>query len=384
MKRITTIILLIASTAYAGLSINGGAISTRGASLAVGPLATAAPPPSSACTPASGFLHCRLITIDATQVGGSTLSNFPVLVSATLGSSRIQNASCFDIVFTSDSGGTTKIPWEQETCTQGTGAIKDWVKVVSVSSSVNTIVYVSYDNSGISTAQNTGVAASTNVWTNGFQGVWHLPDGSTLSFLDSTVGAHNGTMQGTVTAAVGQIDGAEAQDGNIANYITVGSTVQPAATAVTVSAWVKATAGTVGVILNKNYDGSTVPYLLGSPGAGTPGFAFFDGASFHTTGVGTDYRGDGNFHYVVGTYEGTTENYYLDGVIDGTLSFSGSMSTTNTGQTSIGNYINNSETLAGTIDEARVSNVVRTQGWLTAEFNNQKTSPTFPTVGSEL
>ena len=76
------------------------------------------------CTPASGYSYCRQLTVNGSQVGGSTLTNFGVLVNATLGGSRIQNSNCYDAIFTSDSGGTTLIPWEMEECTQGTGAIR--------------------------------------------------------------------------------------------------------------------------------------------------------------------------------------------------------------------------------------------------------------------
>ncbi len=79
------------------------------------------------------FLHSRSLTVDHTQVGGSGLTHFPAIVRATLGSSSVQNASCFDVIFTSDSGGTTKIPWEMETCNQSTGVLVAWVDLATVS-----------------------------------------------------------------------------------------------------------------------------------------------------------------------------------------------------------------------------------------------------------
>src|SRR5580658_7008317 len=109
------------------------------------------------CTPTSGFLHCRPLTINSSQVGGATLSNFAVLTEnasgpLTLGAPRIQNSNCYDVVFTSDSAGALRIPWEMESCTPSTGAVIAWVKVASISASANTTFYVSYDNPFILTA----------------------------------------------------------------------------------------------------------------------------------------------------------------------------------------------------------------------------------------
>ncbi len=327
-----------------------------------------------ACTPMTGYLHCRVLTIDHTQVG-STLTNFPLLVNTTYGANA-QSASCLDHVYTSDAGGTTLIPWEIDKCTPPAVVI-DWVLISSVSSSVDTLFYVSYDNAGISTAQNTGGAGPTNVWAAAYQFVGHLTNTG-----DSTSNAHTCSLNGTVTGGAAQISSGFVTNGTAANYTTCGTNIQVGAQAVTVSGWAKSNTVNTGYIVNKNYDGSRVPYSLGNPGASEQGFGFFDGG-WHTTGLTTNYRGDGLFHFIVGTYDGTTLRYYFDGSPETTLSYSGSTGT-GTGQTSIGAYINNSEAWNGTIDEARILNTVLTAAQILVEWKSQKTSSTLLTVGAEI
>lgn len=329
-----------------------------------------------ACTPMSGYLHCRVLTIVTHPT--STLLNFPVLVSTNVGTTP-QSGTCLDHVYTSDSGGTTLIPWEIDKCSPP-GIFVDWVLIASVSSSVDTIFYISYDNASITTAQNTGSVGPTHVWDANYVMVQHLT--SNVTVTDSTSNALTCTVNGTVTGTIAQIGNGTTTNGTAANFVGCGAGVQVAAQAMTISGWVKANSGTVGWIINKNYDGSRAPYGIGGPGASIPGMAFFDGG-WRNTGVTTNYRGDGLFHFVAGTYDGTILRYFLDGTQETSLSYSGSTGT-GTGVVGIGEYVNNSEAMNGSLDEIRVSNSVRLPAWIASEWLNQKSSSTFLTVGAEI
>jgi hypothetical protein len=331
-----------------------------------------------ACTPMSGYLHCRVLTIVTHPT--STLTNFPVLVSTSYGGNA-QSASCFDHVYTSDSLGTTLIPWEQEHCSPPAGVV-DWVLVTPISSSADTLFYVSYDNASITVAQNTGSVGPTHVWDANYQLVAHLVSNSSVT--DSTSNANTCTVNGTVSSVTGQISLGTSTNGTAANFVGCGAGVQVAAQALTISGWVKSSTVNVGWVINKNYDGSRVPYGIGNPGSSEPGMSFYDG-SWHSTGVVTNYKGDGLFHFVVGTYDGTTLKYFFDGnaTPETTLSYSGSTGT-GTGVVAIGEYINNSEAWNGSLDEVRVSNSVRVPAWINFEWLTQKTSSTALTVGAEI
>ena len=325
---------------------------------------------SGPCTPASGYSHCRGLTIDHTQVGGSALSGFPVLVSTTLGSSRIQNSNCYDIVFTSDPGGTAKIPWEQETCVQSTGALVDWVRVPSISSIVDTVIYVSYDNASISTAQNTGGLAPANVWDSGYKGVWHFGNGTTLNTNDSSSNANNGTVLGTWTPGVGEVDGAAQYVGGNGISATLGSNVT---VPLTVELW--SNGGTNADFLQAvTYSGNFLLY-----GNGSRASFFVPGGELN----GSSGELDGNWHHIVATVDGTGNGVlYFDGSSAGTGS--GLFPQTSTSITfGVGGFT--SLVSGKALDEVRISNIVRSAGWIAAEYNNQKkASSTFLTIGSEL
>ena len=98
----------------------------------------------------ANYVWARQINIPTTYVStvnGTTLSNFPVLVSGTYSylataanSGNIQNTTTLngltvpaDLVFTSDSLCQTKLNWEIASYTATTGQIEAWVQISSLS-----------------------------------------------------------------------------------------------------------------------------------------------------------------------------------------------------------------------------------------------------------
>jgi hypothetical protein len=86
------------------------------------------------------------ITINKAKVSG-TQSNFPVLVSITSASLKseingghVKNGSGYDIVFRA-SDGTTALPHDMESYIAATGQLIAWVKVPSISSATDTLIY---------------------------------------------------------------------------------------------------------------------------------------------------------------------------------------------------------------------------------------------------
>jgi len=122
--------------------------------------------------------YWRRITIDHTKVPNTDLNNFPVLISgtysylATTGNGgNVTSSNGYDIIFTSDAAGTSTLPFEQESYNATTGAVIYWVKVPTVSHTTDTVIYLFYGNSGITTDQSN----KTGVWDSNYKGVWHLP-----------------------------------------------------------------------------------------------------------------------------------------------------------------------------------------------------------------
>jgi len=136
----------------------------------------------------TGWQYRKEITIDNTKVSAS-LSDFPVLIDiidADLASNA--QADGDDILFTDDSD--VKLSHEIELYNSTTGHLVAWVKVPSLSSSIDTVIYVYYGNSSVGSQQDVN-----NVWDSDFVMVQHLEEASG-NVLDSTTNGNNGIPVG--------------------------------------------------------------------------------------------------------------------------------------------------------------------------------------------
>lgn len=209
----------------------------------------------------NGFTYSRSITIDHTKVPNTDQSNFPVLVSGTYtylkttgNGGLVQNASGYDVGFYTNSDCSTgKMNWETETYTATTGVVNYWVKVATASHTSDTVFYMCYGNSSITTDQ----SSATSVWDSNFKGVWHLPNGTSLTANDSTSNANNGTIT-TPTATTGQIDGGASFNGTTDRIVPSADPIN-GLSSFTTSAWIKVAADQNSTILgNRNNEGSPI------------------------------------------------------------------------------------------------------------------------------
>jgi hypothetical protein len=159
----------------------------------------------------SGWSNRVKLTIDHTKIDAS-LANFPVLVhlSPSSGLNSADVSSIFSmlgsnnkkIAFTT-SDGVTQCYAEIEKWDAANRQAYLWVKVPSISSSVDTEMYLYFDNNhadNLDMVGNTGSTAAQNVWDSGFVSVDHLAEvGSGVSgeFKDSTAKHHDGTGHGS-------------------------------------------------------------------------------------------------------------------------------------------------------------------------------------------
>jgi hypothetical protein len=109
-----------------------------------------------------------------------------------------------------------------------------------------------------------------------------------------------------------------------------------------------------GYVLNKNYNGSVVPYSLNVGGAvSQKGMAFYDG-SWRASNIATDVRGDGAWHTVAGTYDGAALRYWVDGRPDSSLTYAATLPAANTQDVSIGRYATDAAYFAGAMEWVRL------------------------------
>lgn len=112
---------------------------------------------------------------------------------------------------------------------------------------------------------------------------------------------------------------------------------------------------TLGAIVNRNYDGSTVPFNLNydTENNGTSGFGFHTGGTWYSTTRpqyfgAPEIRSDGLKHDISGTFDGQTGRYYQDSVEYGTFSYAGSLPT-NGNPIDFGTYRSESSHFTGLI-----------------------------------
>src|SRR6266481_6222426 len=189
----------------------------------------------------NGYTYSRSITLDHTKVPNTDQSNFPLLISGTYSylatvanGGNVQNSNGYDVIFTSDPGCATKLNHEVESYNPTSGAVNYWVRVPTVSHSIDTPIYMCYGNASISTSQEN----KNGVWDSSFLNVLHFANPTTFNGADSTGDSNTGTLESPASAATGKMGGAlysSTGDVNRAHGYNHGSNN------VTLSAWVKTT-----------------------------------------------------------------------------------------------------------------------------------------------
>ena len=256
-----------------------------------------------------------------------------------------------------------------------------WVNVTSISSNVDTVFYVYYNDSSAVSVEN-----PTAVWDSNFVMVQHMTDNTTSDILDSTSNDNDGAKKGAnepIANSSGKIDGAQDFDGSD-DYVNCFNAVSlNIADEITVEAWVKRDTNVDDYVVHKTFGDSKVPYALKIE-SDLAKFGCYDGSWHLADSTGTTISKD-EWHHLIGTYDKSLANnnlkIYVDGICgvndDYTLGLS-----TNTEPVWIGRYSTH-YFFNGTMDEIRISNVVRNTSWINASFNSQNQTPTFLSFGSQ-
>jgi len=340
----------------------------------------------------SDWTKRKKITIDANQVT-ENLNNFPIVISiidTDIASSAQENGN--DLLFTSGDG-ITKLDHEIEKFSTTTGELVAWVKILNLSSTTDTILFVYYDNSGASNQEN-----AVGVWSNDFDAVWHLketPAGTSDEILDSTGNGYDGTtytMDSTDQISA-QVDGGLDFDGT-SDYVALDMYYDAADSIAGLSTCVWFNTSFSGVSYNDNwsfldFDRSEYFnfYLRGDTGAlefATTRNGTQDDFTANTSGLN-----DGNWHYGCAVYDGTNKYIYLDGNLDGANTSpahgAGSLGSGAVRYAFIGdgseattlNGTRNNFWYEGSIDELQYAETVKSSGWIKTSFNNQSSSTVF-------
>lgn len=328
----------------------------------------------------------RAITIDHNFVGSTDLTDFPVLIagtysylkSAVIGGS-VKNTSGYDITFYSDSNLTIPLKFERIFYDSATGQIEFYVKVTSVSGSVDTTIYMAYGNEAITTDQQD----ANNVWDTNYKLVHHSKDITTSTVNDSTVNAINGTkrLANNPLEVAGVAGKGQQFVAANADYIDFGTgNVLNITDNLTIELFIKLDAvGTNKYIFNRRAAGGDQWAII--YGFIANKFELYSDLAAIRTALTTSVSDTTDKHHIAFTYTSTQVLGYLDGVLDKTNNVSTTIPTSSGALTRLGQSAGGGPPDA-IFDELRVSNIVRSADWLLATNNNMIDPSSFYSIGS--
>jgi hypothetical protein len=322
------------------------------------------------------------ITIDSDNPAyslGGDLSGFPYLLKLTdPGNDLFSKAQSGgnDILFTAEDG-VTNLPHEIEVY-NGTDDLTVWIRIPVFKSGADTIIYIYYGNPNAPSQEQPSL-----VW-NDYETVLHLQEnGASAEYSDSS-GNGNVGVGGTITTSKAPTRSSDAVSHysqnfpDVDNYIDTGDWAVTGE-ALTLSGWFKGgTNWADDRIISKAWgDVSDQDWILGVQDGGTR-------LRFRLrTDTGIDYYGAGTvspaggWYYGTAVYDGNRMYLFQDGSLVGSWAKTGQIIDTAGTKVYIGNNYfppNNYNSFDGNLDEIRVSDVVRSPGWIKTQYLMQKVS----------
>lgn len=332
------------------------------------------------------YKYRKRITFDPTKVSGPIdLTNFPALINISsdndlrtvANSGHVESANGYDIIFTADDG-VTLLNFQFEKYTALTGQYTAWVKIPSLSTSINTYIYMYYGNTAVVTDQST-----TSVWS-GYYGVWHMQNNS---FLDSSPNGYNCTNNSSTNQNPAVINDGRATNGS--QWLEVSSSFPNLTTNFSISGWAyttnNATTGQRIFCDDLNDNGG---YAMSIGDGGTGALRFYSrGSSNVILDSPLNAIPSNTWVYCVGVADISNgqKKLYVNGVLTSSNTFSGWG--TDAGNSAVAGEASgspeSSNRLNGRIDEVRVSNTALSADWIATEYNNQSAPSTFYTISIE-
>jgi hypothetical protein len=342
----------------------------------------------------------KLITVNSSQIN-TDLTNFPMLVYRSSDSDLSNSAQSDgdDIKFILYSDNTTHLNHEIGLYNNTTGELAAWLNITSLSSIVDTKIWMYYNNSACSSQENV-----SGTWDSNYEIIWHLQEngnGTTDEYIDSSSNSCHGTggkdddsgWLGDATETPDRVSGkfGYAQDFNVdgATGDRISSqNLSSAWSAVTGSIWIYGNAAGDDRLWGKSWGGGTTDNTILmrciGTGASTLGCRFRTDTS-STTGYEPASMENNQWIYMVLTWDGSddyTVRIYKNGVLQGSgLTVSGSTLYGSPPHEffTLGNVGDGATNRCfdGYIQEARMSSIRRNISWINTEYNNQNNLTTF-------
>jgi hypothetical protein len=331
------------------------------------------------------YKYRKRISFDPTRVAGpSDLSDFPALIKfasdndlrTVANSGHVENVNGYDIIFTADDG-VTVLNHELQYYVPATGQFTAWVKVPTLSTTINTYIYMYYGNAAIVTDQ-----SNTALWTN-YHAAWHLETPVT----DNSGNNYTLTNNGTANQNPAYIDKGRLCSGDFLE-VNAATTFPNLTTNYTISGWAYTSDNTMtGQRIFCDDENNSGGYALSIGDGGTGGLRFYSRGSTPVildAPNGTIANNTWYYCVAVADISNGMKYIYVNGVLVASASFTGW--STDAGDASLAGETAAGETgnrLNGMLDEVRIAKTALSANWLLTEYNNQSSPSTFYTVSAE-
>ena len=330
---------------------------------------------------ANGYDYRRSITIDSSEVSGTSHTDFPVLINVVLDSSHVTSSSGYDVVITDATD--TALAFDLESYDNGTGRWIGWVKVPSLSGSADIDLYIYYGNSSVTTNQ-----SSTSTWS-ALAGVWFLNEasGGAAAMKDRTATANHMSTNGSqlTFGVTGKITTALSRNGSTAEVsrATTDSNMNNPSGDLIVMAWVKSQSN------SQNGNGQAIwENAAGRFRLYTTGGANWTWRTYETSGtistIGSQAMALNTWQHMavrISSAAGASITY-IDGSQSGTSATVDSYIGTNN-TVSVLQSTSTSQGMNAAISHLMIINADKGADWITTAYTNQNDPASFYTVGSE-
>jgi hypothetical protein len=316
-----------------------------------------------------GWNYRKQITIDHTNIP-EDLTNFPVLVNIVdndLKDKAQPNGD--DILFMNNTGFATRLNYEIEQYDGTLGTLTAWVNITQLSSNEDTMFYMYYGNPTTISQQ-----YPEKTWDADYRGVWHLIESTGIRY-DSTINHKDCTTSGTTHINSAKIGGGELFNERTDSIYT--NTNVDSMSTFTIECL---------FAFNSNVGGSgDEPFSIPSNRPAVIRYSnnklqvWVDGHNQIITSLHT--FADTDWHYAVLVATGSQLYLYVDSILEGSVSWTGSSGTS---KFFMGDNGINTDTFSGTIDETRISDIARNQSWINTGYNNINNPTQFLEVGPEV
>lgn len=334
----------------------------------------------------SKWPYRKYIKISGSKISG-THTDFPILVHFDGDADLSKNARADgkDIIFTS---GTTRTHSEIENFSSGSGNI--WVRVPKLVDETDGYLWMYYGRDG-DHSLDTGYLAS-GVWDTNYMMVQHMNDTTTSTITDSTTFSNDGTKTGAnepkETTHSGQIGKAQYFDGDD-DKINCGRRSELDDMAqMTLEVWsYKNDVSGDEVWISKYKNPGYWNFYARSNDIGFyMDWDSLDGIWYSVNDVASD-----TWQNIALTYDaGGTANdpiMYINGssvTVSELVNPDGSRVSDAAADVIIGDRPAGDQSFYGLIDEARISNTIRSAGWLLTGYNAMGSNSTFLTLGNQV